>query len=74
MDKQKKPHSRLEEYSMNMKDLEEKQKNCEIPLDRNVVTNIQLNELNITLCMIFDLLAMAYNLFLAPMVKEDKPQ
>ena len=74
MDKQKKPHSRLEEYAMKMKDLEEKQKNCEIPLDRNVVTNIQLHELNVTICMIFDLMAMAYNIFLAPMVKEDKPQ
>ena len=74
MDKQKKPHSRLEEYAMKMKDLEDKQKSSDIFFDRTIISNIQLHELNVTLCMIFDLLAMAYNLFLAPMVKEDKPQ
>ena len=78
MDKQKKPesrpHSRLEEYSMNMKALEDKQRSSDIFFDRTVITNIQLHELNTTLCMIFDLLAMSYNIFLAPHVKEEKPQ
>ena len=78
MDKQKKtnrqPRNRLEEYAMIMDDLEQKQKQSEILFDRSVVTEIMLNEINKTLAMIFDLMAMSYNLFLAPMVKEEKPQ
>ena len=78
MDKQKKPNrqprNRLEEYAMIMDDLEQKQKRSEILFDRSVVTEIMLNEINKTLAMMFDLMAMSYNLFLAPMVKEEKTQ
>ena len=68
MDKNQKktPRNRFEEYAMFMQDLEERQRESKLPLDRTVETNIMLNEVNKTLAMLFDLAAMVYNQNLAP--------